>query len=44
MVKSKKDKVSEQIYKVVKVGSHFKLANTAGKVVGTNGINTGTRK
>ena len=44
MVKSKKDKVSNQVYKVVKVGTHFKLANTAGTIVGTNGINTGTRK
>jgi len=44
MKKSIKDKVSNQIYKVVKVGSHFKLQNTAGSVVGTNGINTGTRK
>ena len=41
---SKMDKVSTQIFKVVKVGSHFKLANTAGKIVGTNGISTGTRK
>jgi MoxR-like ATPase len=39
-----KDKVSNQIFKVEKVGSHFKLANTAGTIVGTNGINTGTRK
>jgi nitric oxide reductase NorQ protein len=44
MVKSKKDKVSNQVYKVVKVGTHFKLANTAGTIIGTNGINTGTRK
>ena len=44
-MKSKlKDKVVEQIFKVVKVGSHFKLTNTAGKVVGTNGISTPTRK
>ena len=44
-MKSKlKDKVVEQIFKVVKVGSHFKLANTTGKIVGTNGISTGTRK
>ncbi len=39
-----KDKVSNQIFKVEMVGSHFKLANTAGTIVGTNGINTGTRK
>ncbi len=44
MKKSNVDKVSKQIFKVVKVGSHFKLANTAGKIVGTNGVGTGTRK
>ena len=43
-MKSKKDKVVSQIFKVVKVGTHFKLANTTGKIVGTNGISTGTRK
>jgi len=41
---SKMDKVTTKIFKVVKVGSHFKLANTAGKIVGTNGVGTGTRK
>ena len=41
---SKMDKVSSQIFKVVMVGSHFKLANTAGKIVGTQGIGTPTRK
>ena len=41
---SKMDKVNAQIFKVVKVGSHFKLANTAGKIVGTQGIGTPTRK
>ena len=30
MVKSNVDKMSKQIFKVVKIGSHFKLANTAG--------------
>jgi len=44
MKSSKKDKVVSQIFKVVKVGTHFKLANTTGKIVGTNGISTGTRK
>jgi SpoVK/Ycf46/Vps4 family AAA+-type ATPase len=44
MKKSNLDKLSNQIYKVVKVGSHFKLQNTAGNVVGTNGIGTPTRK
>ena len=39
-----KDKAVNQIFKVVKVGTHFKLTNTAGKVVGTNGVSTGTRK
>ena len=43
-MKSKKDKVVSQIFKVVKVGTHFKLANTAGKIVDTNGVGTGTRK
>ena len=44
MVKSNVDKMSKQIFKVVKIGSHFKLANTAGKIVGTQGIGTPTRK
>jgi nitric oxide reductase NorQ protein len=37
------DKTSK-VFKVVKVGSHFKLQNTAGAVIGTNGINVNTRK
>ncbi len=40
----KKDKVTEQIFKVVKVGSHFKMLNAAGVNVGSMGVNTGTRK
>ncbi len=44
MAKSNVDKMSKQIFKVVKIGSHFKLANTAGKIVGTQGIGTPTRK
>ena len=44
MAKSNVDRMSKQIFKVVKIGSHFKLANTAGKIVGTQGIGTPTRK
>lgn len=35
---------TNEIFKVIKVGSHFKMITPNGNVVGSMGINTGTRK
>ena len=35
---------SVSVFKVVKIGGAFKLQNSAGDVIGTAGINTGTRR
>lgn len=35
---------TENVYKVVKVGSHYRMVDTNGEEVGTMGVNTTTRK
>ncbi len=41
---SKPNGYTENVYKVVKVGSHYRMVDTSGNEVGTMGVNTSTRK